>query len=82
MFVWTYWLRTCRRKARSICWPQTFLDKYDCLDVLVNNAGVLRGHLTVTEDGLETTFAVNHLAYFQLTALLSDRLIKTPRRVW
>jgi NAD(P)-dependent dehydrogenase (short-subunit alcohol dehydrogenase family) len=48
----------------------------------VNNAGVLRGHLTVTEDGLETTFAVNHLAYFQLTALLSDRLIKTPRRVW
>lgn len=59
-----------------------FLDKYDRLDVLVNNAGVLMGHRSVTDDGLETTFAVNHLAYFQLTALLSDRLIETaPSRV-
>ena len=59
-----------------------FLDKYDRLDVLVNNAGVLMGHRTVTGDGLETTFAVNHIAYFQLTALLSDCLVETvPSRV-
>lgn len=59
-----------------------FKGKYDRLDVLVNNAGVLMGHRTVTEDGLETTFAVNHLAYFQLTALLSDSLAETaPSRV-
>ncbi len=59
-----------------------FLDKYDRLDVLVNNAGVLMGQRTVTGDGLETTFAVNHIAYFQLTALLSDCLVETaPSRV-
>ncbi|KAG5179747.1 hypothetical protein JKP88DRAFT_269076 [Tribonema minus] len=36
------------------------------LDVLVLNAGVMMGRRTVTEDGFETTFAVNHLAHFLL----------------
>jgi NAD(P)-dependent dehydrogenase (short-subunit alcohol dehydrogenase family) len=54
-----------------------FLEKYDRLDVLINNAGVLRGHRSVTEDGLETTFAVNHLAYFLLTSLLLERLAES-----
>ena len=59
-----------------------FLDRYDRLDVLINNAGVLMGHRSVTEDGLETTFAVNHLAYYLLTTLLLERLEESaPSRV-
>jgi retinol dehydrogenase 14 len=44
------------------------------LDVLVNNAGVDVGRREVTGDGLELTFAVNHLAPFLLTGLMMDRL--------
>ena len=48
--------------------------RYDRLDVLVNNAGAMNTTRTLTEDGIETTFAVNHLAYFLLTDLLLDML--------
>ena len=60
-----------------------FLARFDRLDVLVNNAGVAGwGTRLVTEDGLERTFAVNHLAPFLLTALLLDRLkASAPARV-
>ena len=52
-----------------------FLARFDRLDVLINNAGIAGwGTRLVTEDGLETTFAVNHLAPFLLTGLLLDRL--------
>ena len=52
------------------------------LHVLVNNAGVVNLRRTVTADGLETTFAVNHLAYFLLTVLLLDRLRQSaPARI-
>jgi NAD(P)-dependent dehydrogenase (short-subunit alcohol dehydrogenase family) len=44
------------------------------LDVLVNNAGCGNFSPTVTPDGYETTFAVNHLAPFLLTNLLLDKL--------
>ncbi len=44
------------------------------IDVLVNNAGAIFAHRTLTEDGLEKTFALNHMAYFVLTLLLRDRL--------
>ena len=50
------------------------LDAYPRLDVLVNNAGGFWAHRRVTTDGLEHTFAVNHLAPFLLTNLLLDRL--------
>lgn len=43
---------------------------YPQLDVLVNNAGVVRAHRHETVDGFEWTFAVNHLAPFLLTRLL------------
>ena len=60
-----------------------FLERFDRLDVLINNAGVAGwGTRLVTEDGLERTFAVNHLAPFLLTGLLLDRLLASaPARV-
>jgi NAD(P)-dependent dehydrogenase (short-subunit alcohol dehydrogenase family) len=55
---------------------------YPRLDVLVNNVGGFWGHRHLTADGLEHTFALNHLAPFLLTNLLLDRLIAAaPARV-
>ena len=52
------------------------------IDVLINNAGNVFGTRAVTPDGLERTFAVNHMAYFVLTDCLRDRLVATaPARV-
>ena len=52
------------------------------VDVLVNNAGAVFGSRRVTEDGLEMTFATNHVAYMVLTHGLRDRLMaSTPARV-
>ncbi|WP_405495599.1 SDR family NAD(P)-dependent oxidoreductase [Nocardia sp. NBC_00511] len=48
--------------------------RYDRLDVLANNAGAFHTRRTETGDGLEATFAVNHLAGFLLTELLLDLL--------
>jgi NAD(P)-dependent dehydrogenase (short-subunit alcohol dehydrogenase family) len=47
---------------------------YARLDVLVNNAGAMHTTRQVTQDGIELTWAVNHLAPFLLTTLLLDRL--------
>jgi len=49
-------------------------NRHPQLHVLINNAGVFTRRRSVTVDGLETQFAVNHLAYFLLTNLLLDRL--------
>lgn len=49
------------------------------LDVLINNAGGVRDALYVTGDGLEATFAVNHLAAFLLTQELTPLLTATAR---
>ena len=52
------------------------------IDVLVNNAGALFSYLNITEDGLERTFALNHVAYFVLTNALRKSLIAgAPARV-
>ena len=62
-----------QRQVRHVA--AAFLERFDRLDVLINNAGVAGwGTRLVTEDGLEATFAVNHLAPFLLTSLLLDRL--------
>lgn len=50
------------------------------LHVLVNNAGIFANERTLTEDGVELTFAVNHLAGFLLTELLAPRLIDSATR--
>src|SRR5438067_11332141 len=52
------------------------------IDVLINNAGCVFGRRELTEDGLERTFALNHVAYFVLTQLLRDRLVAAaPARI-
>ena len=58
------------------------LARYPRLDVLVNNAGAMYARRQVTKDGIELTWAVNHLAPFLLTTLLLDRLKESaPARV-
>jgi NAD(P)-dependent dehydrogenase (short-subunit alcohol dehydrogenase family) len=58
------------------------LDAYPRLDVLVNNVGGFWAHRHPTADGLERTFALNHLAPFLLTNLLLDRLKSSaPARI-
>jgi NAD(P)-dependent dehydrogenase (short-subunit alcohol dehydrogenase family) len=61
---------------------EQLLASYPRIDVLVNNAGTVFDKRTVTADGLEATFQVNHLAGFLLTELLLDRLVaSTPARI-
>lgn len=54
-----------------------FKAKYDRLDVLVNNAGIMMVPFGVTEDGFERQFGTNHLGHFALTGLLIDLLKAT-----
>lgn len=51
-----------------------FHQRYSRLDVLVNNAAAIHMRRSETAEGLESTFALNHLAYFLLTNLVLDRL--------
>lgn len=56
--------------------------RYDRLDVLANNAGGFFDHRTETADGIEATFAIDHLAGFLLTELLLDLLrASAPARI-
>ena len=59
-----------------------FKDKYDKLDVLINNAGLVLSKRIISPLGYEKTFAVNHLGHFLLTNLLLDLLIESaPSRI-
>ncbi len=59
-----------------------FKDQYDRLDVLVNNAGATFAERQESIDGIEMTFALNHLGYFLLTNLLVELLEKSaPARI-
>ncbi len=65
-----------RRLGAELC------DRYPAIHVLVNNAGVVNLRRSTTADGIETVFAVNHLAYFLLTHLLLARLrASAPARI-
>ena len=59
-----------------------FKQDYERLDVLVNNAGAIFDKRQETADGLELTFALNHMGYFLLTDLLLGMLkASTPARI-
>ena len=61
---------------------KSFLNKYDRLDVLVNNAGAFFSTYGETEDGFERQFGINHLGPFYLTHGLIPLLIKSaPSRI-
>jgi len=55
-----------------------FASRYDRLDLLINNAGVMMPPEGKTEDGFELQIGTNHFGHFALTGLLIDRLISTP----
>ena len=59
---------------------ETIRADYDRLDVLVNNAGAFCDTREETVDGIERTFAVNHLTPFLLTRLVLPRLRETAGR--
>ena len=48
------------------------------IDVLINNAGAMFSSRRLTDDGLEYTFALNHMAYFVVTEGLRERLLASP----
>lgn len=56
----------------------TLKGRLKVIDVLINNAGAAFVKRGVTEDGFEQTFALNHLSYFLMTALLLDLLKAAP----
>jgi NAD(P)-dependent dehydrogenase (short-subunit alcohol dehydrogenase family) len=69
-----------RKQVRALA--AEILRRHERLHVLVNNAAVVPARRRLTEDGIEMQFAVNHLAYFSLTALLLDTLkTSAPARV-
>jgi len=60
----------------------TYLERYERLDILINNAGALFPERSVTPDGYERTWALNHLGYFLLTRLLLPLMTESaPARI-
>jgi NAD(P)-dependent dehydrogenase (short-subunit alcohol dehydrogenase family) len=49
--------------------------RYDAIDLLINNAGVMMTPKSTTKDGFELQFGTNHLGHFALTGLLLDRVL-------
>jgi NAD(P)-dependent dehydrogenase (short-subunit alcohol dehydrogenase family) len=71
---------SCLEEVRAVA--SMILASYPHIDVLINNAGLHNTHRTLTKEGFETVFCVNHLASFLLTRLLLDRLVASaPSRI-
>lgn len=56
----------------------TYKSRYQSLDLLINNAGIMIPPFTKTADGFEVQFGANHLGHFALTGLLLDVILATP----
>jgi NAD(P)-dependent dehydrogenase (short-subunit alcohol dehydrogenase family) len=52
--------------------------KFQTLDILFNNAGIMMPPYQLTQDGYESQIGINHLGHYALTAQLLDLIIKTP----
>ena len=57
---------------------EAFQARYDRLDLLINNAGIMMVPYGKTEDGFEKQLGTNHLGHFALTGLLIDTILATP----
>lgn len=57
---------------------EEYRKRYDRLDVLLNNAGIMLVPYGRTADGFESQFGTNHLGHFALTGLLIDLILETP----
>jgi len=55
-----------------------YLEKYQQLDLLINNAGVMMPPFSLTEDGFELQMAANYFGHFLLTGLLLQTILATP----
>ncbi|XP_046687524.1 retinol dehydrogenase 13-like [Homalodisca vitripennis] len=76
--------RTCDLASQSSIrkFAERFKTEHKELDVLINNAGVMRCPLSKTEEGIEMQLGVNHMGHFLLTNLLLDRLKQSaPSRI-
>jgi NAD(P)-dependent dehydrogenase (short-subunit alcohol dehydrogenase family) len=61
---------------------EAFKSRHNRLDVLINNAGAFFLRRLESVDGIEMTFALNHLGYFLLTNLLLDTIVASaPARI-
>lgn len=61
---------------------EDFLSRYDSLDLLINNAGIMACPFDTTEDGFELQFGSNHIGHFYFTNLIMPALIKAaPSRI-
>ena len=69
-----FWRADLSRQAEVRALARQIRENYPRLDLLINNAGGRFVRRTTTADGLEMTFALNHLACFQLTMLLFECL--------
>jgi len=58
---------------------EEFIHHYDRLDILINNAGIMRSPFGKTVDGFELQFGTNHLGHFALGGLLFDHISHTPQ---
>ncbi|MDA4111971.1 MAG: SDR family oxidoreductase [Thaumarchaeota archaeon] len=77
------WMKADLSSQESIrAFVNEYNQRFNRLDVLINNAGVNNFKKTVTPEGIETTFAVNVLAPFLLSNLLLDKLrSSSPSRI-
>ncbi len=57
---------------------KVFNSKYNQLDYLINNAGIMIPPFELTEDGFESQMGVNYFSHFLLTSLMMENLLKTP----
>lgn len=57
---------------------KNYLEKYQQLDILINNAGVMVPPFSLTEDGFELQMAANYFGHFLLTGLLLETILATP----
>lgn len=57
---------------------KNYLEKYQQLDLLINNAGVMMPPFSLTEDGFELQMAANYFGHFLLTGLLLQTILATP----